>query len=129
ELGVDIRGIDAKIVQEVVAEIEKETQRIARQRRLQAEITEISHSQPVRIEQERVAAWLRICRDLGVAASPMVSRAGHDAMYLARLGPVSMLFVRNPAGVSHNPTETALDADIIIATTALAAYLARSAAA
>ncbi len=127
ELGVDIRGIDEASIQETVQQIEQATTEIAQKRGLRATISVTSRSKPQRISQERVDALARVCQALGVAARPMVSRAGHDAMYLAALGPVSMLFVRNPAGVSHNPAEFARDEDIVAATTVLAAYLAQRA--
>lgn len=124
ELGVDVRGIDHALVQAVIAEIEETARTIAHKRGLKMDISLISQSRPLRIAPERVQALMAVCRDLGVPAIPMISRAGHDAMYLGRLGPVSMIFVRNPAGVSHNPAELATEEDIIIATRTLAAYLA-----
>lgn len=33
----------------------------------------------------------------------LVSGAGHDAMIMAHLAPVSMLFIRCAGGISHNP--------------------------
>ena len=57
----------------------------------------------------------------------LVSRSAHDALYLGQHGPVSMLFIRNPAGISHNPAEAAWDQDIIAGASVLATYLAWSA--
>lgn len=47
----------------------------------------------------------------------LASGAGHDAMAMAALCPVGMLFVRCAGGVSHNPAEsmTIADADMAIA--------------
>jgi acetylornithine deacetylase/succinyl-diaminopimelate desuccinylase-like protein len=44
------------------------------------------------------------------------SGAGHDAIALAALCPVAMLFVRCRGGVSHNPAEaiSAEDADLAV---------------
>jgi allantoate deiminase len=40
------------------------------------------------------------------------SGAGHDAMAMADLCPVGMLFVRCTDGISHNPVEFASQSDI-----------------
>jgi allantoate deiminase len=41
----------------------------------------------------------------GFDAEPIFSGAGHDAMILAAAVPTSMLFLRSPGGVSHQPAE------------------------
>ena len=43
------------------------------------------------------------------------SGAGHDAAALAAICPVAMLFVRCKGGISHNPAESASEADVRIA--------------
>jgi N-carbamoyl-L-amino-acid hydrolase len=50
--------------------------------------------------------------------------AGHDAGILANAGiPTAMLFVRNPTGVSHSPSEHAEAADCLEGVAALTAVL------
>src|SRR5690606_7968043 len=46
----------------------------------------------------------------------LTSGAGHDAINIARIAPVSMLFVRCKDGISHNPAEsiTAADAEAAV---------------
>jgi len=54
----------------------------------------------------------------------LATGAGHDAGVLAAAGiPTSMLFVRNPTGVSHAPAERATDADCAAGVEALASVL------
>jgi N-carbamoyl-L-amino-acid hydrolase len=51
--------------------------------------------------------------------------AGHDAGVMAAAGvPATMLFVRNPTGVSHSPEEHASAPDCAAGVTALTAVLA-----
>jgi hydantoinase/carbamoylase family amidase len=45
----------------------------------------------------------------------LTSGAGHDAAALAAIGPVAMLFVRCQGGLSHNPAESATEADVRVA--------------
>jgi len=45
-------------------------------------------------------------------ARQLVSGAGHDAMVMAALAPMCMLFVRCEKGISHNPAEAVNSADV-----------------
>ena len=53
----------------------------------------------------------------------LISGAGHDALAMADIADVTMMFVRHPGGVSHSPLERVLDEDIVSATGAMALYL------
>jgi acetylornithine deacetylase/succinyl-diaminopimelate desuccinylase-like protein len=55
----------------------------------------------------------------------LLSGAGHDAMAMAEVAPVGMVFVRCRDGVSHNPAEYAAPEDVARATHALFAYFRR----
>jgi beta-ureidopropionase / N-carbamoyl-L-amino-acid hydrolase len=56
----------------------------------------------------------------------IATQAGHDAGILAAAGiPTAMLFVRNPTGVSHAPSEHAETADCLVGVSALADTLER----
>ncbi len=48
----------------------------------------------------------------GLSVQRLPSGAGHDTMSFAPHGPVSMLFVRSPGGISHNPLEAVLESDV-----------------
>nr|WP_321984760.1 allantoate amidohydrolase [uncultured Lichenicoccus sp.] len=52
----------------------------------------------------------------GLETKRLPSGAGHDAMAMARLCPIAMLFVRCRGGISHNPAEsiTAQDAELAV---------------
>jgi N-carbamoyl-L-amino-acid hydrolase len=62
----------------------------------------------------------------GLAATDLAAYAGHDAGVLARHLPAAMLFVRNPTGISHNPAESASEADCLAACAVLARALVRA---
>ncbi|CAN1166438.1 Allantoate deiminase 2 [Linum perenne] len=53
----------------------------------------------------------------------LMSGAGHDAMAMAHLTKVGMLFVRCRGGVSHSPAEHVLDDDVWAAGLAILAFL------
>ena len=51
-------------------------------------------------------------RNLGLAHMDIVSGAGHDAIFLAELGPAGMIFVPCEGGISHNEIENATPEDL-----------------
>jgi allantoate deiminase len=59
----------------------------------------------------------------GVEPLWLPSGAGHDAVALASLAPVAMLFVRCAGGVSHHPDESVAVADVAVALDVLDRFL------
>ena len=49
---------------------------------------------------------------LGLSNMDIVSGAGHDAIFLAELGPAGMIFVPCEGGISHNEIENADPKDL-----------------
>lgn len=86
---------------------------ICRQRRLKWEAVE-THSAPAAV----CSARLRGVVSEGIKATgdprPMslFSKAGHDAMAVAEISEIGMLFVRCEGGVSHHPEEHVTEADV-----------------
>jgi N-carbamoyl-L-amino-acid hydrolase len=95
-----------------------------------AEESSAEHGVTLTVRQESYTPVVRFDQDLrdriaAVLAGPPVlpTGAGHDAGVLAARLPTAMLFVRNPAGVSHSPAERADQADCEAGVRALAAVL------
>jgi len=65
----------------------------------------------------------RLAARLGPDTPVLPTGAGHDAGILSSVIPTAMLFVRNPTGVSHSPSEHAGEADCLAGTAALADVL------
>jgi len=61
---------------------------------------------------DRLAAAVR---EAGAPELRVASGAGHDAVALAALTPVAMLFVRCAGGVSHHPDESVAVEDVAVA--------------
>jgi allantoate deiminase len=68
---------------------------------------------------ELLAGALEQC---GVPAHRLASGAGHDAVALAAVAPVAMLFVRCRGGISHHPDESVEAADVALAIDAAARF-------
>lgn len=49
---------------------------------------------------------------LGYTQRDIVSGAGHDAVYVARVAPTAMIFVPCEGGISHNEIENATPQDL-----------------
>ena len=62
---------------------------------------------PSPFARELVGAVRRAAEQAGYPHMDIVSGAGHDAIYMARIAPTSMIFVPCEGGISHNEIENA----------------------
>jgi beta-ureidopropionase / N-carbamoyl-L-amino-acid hydrolase len=121
---LDARAPDEARLAEVVADVWAAAQQEAAHHGVDASRRQESATGAVSFDAElrdRVAAVL------GSAGQPvpvLATGAGHDAGVLADRVPATMLFVRNPTGVSHSPAEHAEPADCEAGVAALATVLA-----
>ena len=70
------------------------------------------HSPAVPFDPICVEAVREAARRGGYAQREIVSGAGHDAVYLARIAPTGMIFVPCADGISHNEAESATPEDL-----------------
>ena len=119
EFSVDVRaGTDARR-DAVVGEFEAELRRLAAARGLGVDFSETHNA-----DAARCAPWLQTLladtlRELGTEPVRLDSGAGHDAMAVAELCDVGMLFIRCAGGLSHHPDEAVTAHDVAYAHTAL----------
>ncbi|HET7400539.1 MAG TPA: allantoate amidohydrolase [Usitatibacter sp.] len=129
ELSVDIRAAEDAVREAAERDVFDQLAAIATRRGVCLERTRTHHVQAVRCAtwlQERLAESVR---RVGVEPRRLASGAGHDAMIMAGVCDVGMLFVRCGAGgVSHNPAETVTAEDCGLAVEALLDFLRRFAA-
>nr|WP_295739319.1 M20 family metallo-hydrolase [uncultured Acidocella sp.] len=64
-------------------------------------------SPAVHFDADCIAAVERASADLGLSARRIVSGAGHDSAYIAKVAPTTMIFVPCEKGISHNEAEKA----------------------
>jgi allantoate deiminase len=102
---LDARAPQDEVCKAMAARILDACAEIARERGVafESEIFMDSPSTPMnpRLVEALVAGAARA----GAATIALPSGAGHDAVAMARLCPVGMLFVRCEKGISHNPAE------------------------
>ena len=68
-------------------------------------------SPPVKFAPELIECVRLGAQRAGLSARDMISGAGHDAAYIARVAPTTMIFVPSEAGISHNAAESTSLAD------------------
>ena len=78
---------------------------IAKEIGLTYDIRQIFYYKPVAFDRDCVAAVRRAAQHFGYTHRDIVSGAGHDACYIARVAPTSMIFTPCVDGVSHNEAE------------------------
>lgn len=95
----------------------------ARVRAAGGDLRALGAKAPVLCDAGLLAALDAATAGLGVRARRMPSGAGHDAMSLAAICPVAMLFVPSERGISHAPGERTSPEDCLLGAQALLAAL------
>jgi N-carbamoyl-L-amino-acid hydrolase len=75
-------------------------------------VREVWSFPPVACAPECVEAVRSAAERLGYSHLEMLSGAGHDAVYVARVAPTGMIFVPCEKGLSHNEAENAKPEDL-----------------
>lgn len=120
DLWLDARAGSGALTRSMVTDITEAARSAAAAEGCEVEVVEESFGDTVVFDP---ALRDELARHLdGVPTLP--TGAGHDAGILAAAAPTSMLFVRNPTGVSHAPAEHAEPADCTAGALALADVLA-----
>jgi hydantoinase/carbamoylase family amidase len=123
-LSVDVRHGDDAERREAVAHLKSETEWIAAQRAVEVATVPRFEHDAVCCDPGLVAALEHAVSARGLEPMRLVSGAGHDAVQLAALAPVAMLFVRCAGGVSHDPAESVAEGDVAVALDVLDELLA-----
>lgn len=112
ELGIDIRDIQQRSKERVVATVRDLLAQVAQRRRLELRYDILADEEPVELSPAVIAVLEQAARDSGLAYRKMPSGAGHDAMNMAGLAATGMIFIPSIDGVSHNPAENSRPDDI-----------------
>ena len=125
-LGVDLRDIDKKSLDELNLELRNFVDELSRELKFSYEIRELSSDEPVRLSEHAINLLEDEAKKLGVKTLTLPSGAGHDAMNLTKLASsVGMLFIPCVDGISHNTKEAINFKDAVFATKILTNALIR----
>jgi N-carbamoyl-L-amino-acid hydrolase len=106
EMTVDFRHPEDTTLSEMKEAFSKAVATICEAGKLTAEVEEVFYYAPVAFDRDCVSAVRRAAERLGYSHRDIVSGAGHDACYIARVAPTSMIFCPCVDGISHNEEET-----------------------
>ena len=104
---VDMRNPDDGDLAAMHHELRGAAEAIARELHLDCDLKQVDHFPASRFDPSCIAAVRAATQALGYPHREMVSGAGHDAIYVARVAPTSMIFVPCKDGISHNEIEDA----------------------
>jgi allantoate deiminase len=108
---VDARGPQDATRTVLVDSMKNAFARIARRRGLLIELEHVTSTPACPCDPTLIALLEQAVRRQQLRPLLLASGAGHDAMAMADLCPVGMLFVRCKGGISHNPAESITQAD------------------
>jgi N-carbamoyl-L-amino-acid hydrolase len=109
---IDLRHLHADKLQAMVDEVRQVIEDTCQQHGLSFELTPTADFPPLDFDPACVAAVRQGAEQLGLSHMDIVSGAGHDAIFVAELGPAGMIFVPCEGGISHNEIENAAPQDL-----------------
>ena len=125
ELTLDIRAGDNAVRDAALADVLSEISQIAERRQVRIAVDKLMSASAAPCAPSMQTAWAdSIRRVCGIDPVFLPSGAGHDAMKMAEITPVGMLFVRcGNGGISHHPAETMEAEDAELAARAFADFI------
>ena len=117
ELSIDIRAADDAVRDAAVADVLAQVERITARRKVRTDVRRVLEASCAPCSPALQAQWAGAISRVTGESTPLhlPSGAGHDAMKMATITAIAMLFVRcGNGGISHHPDETlsAADADV-----------------
>ena len=104
---IDLRHPDDEVLSKMDRELRAAIDEVVADGRLEAKVEQIFYYAPVPFEEGCVNAVRAATAAAGFSNRDIVSGAGHDACYLAKVAPTGMIFIPCIDGISHNEIEDA----------------------
>jgi allantoate deiminase len=120
---LDVRHADDSVRKSAVKSLQDFAKGIADTRQLSVSWEQNLDQPAVAMDASLTHAMEKAVQRAGHRVHRMTSGAGHDAMIVARTMPAAMLFLRSPAGVSHDAAENVLEEDVAAALVAASYFL------
>ncbi|MEP7080385.1 MAG: M20 family metallo-hydrolase [Ginsengibacter sp.] len=112
---LDIRSSDYNDLNKAYETLSKACEEICRKRNVYPEWKLILDAPPILCDSLLTEILQESLKENSIEAINLVSGAGHDAVVVSKVAPVSMLFVKCYKGISHNPLENVEIMDIAAA--------------
>ena len=104
-LTIDVRDVAREPRDTAVRAIQEAIREIGARRKVTAAIEMLNADPPAKMDTAIVETIEKSAQEAGFSCRRMVSRAYHDSLFMARLGPTGMIFIPCRDGVSHRPDE------------------------
>ncbi len=105
QFSIDLRDSSEPVIEAAASEIKKYLEEQCSSRGLAFSWEERLSISPVRIDPGIMSIFQEVAAEKNISTHVMPSGAGHDAMVMARVAPVGMIFVPSRNGKSHCPEE------------------------
>jgi N-carbamoyl-L-amino-acid hydrolase len=105
-LTVDFRHPEDAVLDIMERKLSEAVPAVAAEIGLEPSFKKVWDSPAVRFDKDCIAAVRAGAEKASLPARDMVSGAGHDAAYIARVAPTTMIFVPCAGGLSHNEAES-----------------------
>ncbi len=102
---VDFRSPDLSVIQDMVARLKVESQKIADDMGLTVAFERVGGFDPVTFDEGCVTAVRNAAERLGYSHQDIISGAGHDACWINQVAPTAMVMCPCVGGLSHNEAE------------------------
>ncbi len=102
---VDIRSPEQGKLDAMKGEVERAARAVAEELGLGCAIEDVGHFDPVTFDAGLVGVVRGAAEKLGLSHMDIVSGAGHDACWIARVAPTVMIMCPCEGGLSHNEAE------------------------
>ncbi|KZD12291.1 Zn-dependent hydrolase [Oceanibaculum pacificum] len=109
---IDFRHPQDEVLTKMDRELRDACSLIAVESGLEVEVEEFWYFPPTPFDEKCVAAVREGTKLYGYEHMNIVSGAGHDAVYMAKVAPTGMIFVPCEDGISHNEVENADPKDL-----------------
>ncbi|KAF5736774.1 hypothetical protein HS088_TW14G00928 [Tripterygium wilfordii] len=125
-LEIDIRDINEQRRNHVMDRVHQSAVAIAQNRRVKlSEFKVINQDPPALSDKSIIEAAELASKELNLTYKSMISRAYHDSLFMARISPISMIFIPCYKGYSHKPEEYSSIQDIANGVNVLALTLSK----
>lgn len=125
DLTLDLRHPEPGVRERAVNELRDAAEAIAQRRSVELVWTDTGGFRETKCDAGLNHLLREAIVDQGIEPLHVFSGAGHDAVSMAEITPVTMLFVRCKDGISHNPLESITTEDVAVALRVLDGFLDR----
>lgn len=109
---LDFRHLESERLDSMIADVRAVIEATCAKHGLSYELVPTADFPALYFDPTCVDAVRESAGALGLSHMDIVSGAGHDAIFLAELGPAGMIFVPCENGISHNEIENAAPEDL-----------------